>query len=92
MLPPSWKILKVSEEDGTSAICGTCSARVLEGKRLQFSHNKSVFTRVHLLVLQKDYAKTTQRISVKLGVVEDGSGFKMDLSIFELDTSLYLTF
>lgn len=24
-------------------------------------------TRVHLLVLQKDYAKTTQRISVKLG-------------------------
>lgn len=91
MLPPSWKILKVSEEDGTSAICGTCSARVLEGKRLQFSHNKSVFTRVHWLVLQKDYAKTTQRISVKLGV-EDGSGFKMDLSIFELDTSLYLTF
>lgn len=92
MLPPSWKILKVSEEDGTIAICGTCSARVLEGKRLQFSHNNSVFTRVHLLVLQKDYAKTTQRISVKLGVVEDGSGFKMDLSIFELDTSLYLTF
>lgn len=91
MLPPSWKILKVSEEDGTIAICGTCSARVLEGKRLQFSHNKSVFTLVHLLVLQKDYAKTTQRISVKLGV-EDGSGFKMDLSIFELDTSLYLTF
>lgn len=91
MLPPLWKILKVSEEDGTSAICGTCSARVLEGKRLQFSHNKSVFTRVHLLVLQKDYTKTTQRISVKLGV-EDGSGFKMDLSIFELDSSLYLTF
>lgn len=78
MSPPLWKILKVSEEDGTIAICGTCSARVLEGKRLQFSHNKSVFTRVHLLVLQKDYAKTTQRISVKLGV-EDGSGFKMNL-------------
>lgn len=88
MLPPSWKILKVSEEDGTIAICSTCSARVLEGKRLQFSHNKHPCPFVGTSEgLRKNYATDFRETWM-----EGGSGFKMDLSIFELDTSLYLTF
>lgn len=55
-------------------------------------HTTNLFSRVHLLVGTSEGLRKNYATDFRETWMEGGSGFKMDLSIFELDSSLYLTF